>query len=122
MRMKGLLFILVVLIVALALSRGSLRAKSGYLANGPLPPVPVPADNPQTDTKIRLGAQLYFDTRLSGDNTISCATCHVPATGWAHNAATDTGIRGQVGGRNPGSISDAAYMRYQFWDGRAESL
>jgi cytochrome c peroxidase len=93
-----------------------------YLANGPLPPVPVPPGNPQTDGKVRLGAQLYFDTRLSADNTISCATCHDPKTGWANHHPTDTGIRGQVGGRNSGTILDAAHMRVQFWDGRAASL
>ena len=92
------------------------------LANGPLPPVPVPADNPQTDAKIRLGAQLYFDTRLSADKTISCGTCHKPDEAWANHSATDTGIGGQVGGRNSGTILDAAYMRFQFWDGRAGSL
>jgi cytochrome c peroxidase len=87
-----------------------------------LPPVPVPADNPMTDPKIRLGMQLYFDPRLSADETISCATCHAPATGWANHHRTDTGIRGQVGTRNSGSIIDSAYMKYQFWDGRAASL
>jgi cytochrome c peroxidase len=86
------------------------------------PPVPVPANNPQTAAKVTLGAQLYFDPRLSADNTISCATCHDPSTGWANHNATDTGIRGQVGGRNSGTILDAAYMQYQFWDGRASSL
>ncbi len=98
------------------------RGESGFLANGPLPPVPVPPDNPQTDAKIRLGMQLYFDTRLSADNTISCAKCHDPNTGWVNHGATDTGIKGQVGGRNSGTIIDAAYMRYQFWDGRAATL
>ena len=86
------------------------------------PPVPVPGDNPQTAAKVALGAQLYFDQRLSADGTISCATCHDPSTGWANHNATDTGIRGQVGGRNSGTILDAAYMQYQFWDGRAGSL
>jgi cytochrome c peroxidase len=98
------------------------HSEGQYLANGLVPPVPVPADNPQTDAKIRLGAQLYFDTRLSADNTISCATCHVPETGWANHNPTDTGIKGQVGGRNSGTIIDAAHMRFQFWDGRAGSL
>lgn len=93
-----------------------------YLANISPPPLPIPADNPQTDAKIRLGAQLYFDTRLSADNTISCATCHDPKTGWANHNPTDTGIGGQVGGRNSGTIIDAAYMTFQFWDGRAGSL
>ena len=105
--------------LTLAWSTGALGQ---FLANGPLPPAPVPPDNPQTDAKIRLGAQLYFDTRLSADHTISCATCHDPKTGWANPNATDTGIRGQVGGRNSGSILDAAHMRVQFWDGRAASL
>jgi cytochrome c peroxidase len=100
----------------------STGAPGQFLANGPLPPVPVPPDNPQTDAKVRLGAQLYFDTRLSADNTISCATCHDPKTGWANHHPTDTGIRGQVGGRNSGTILNAAYMRVQFWDGRAASL
>ncbi len=86
------------------------------------PPVPIPADNPQTAAKVALGAQLYFDGRLSADNTISCATCHDPSTGWANHHATDTGIKGQVGGRNSGTILDAGYMQFQFWDGRAASL
>lgn len=109
------------LAVALLLP-AALAAQGQFLANGHLPPLPVPPDNPQTDAKIRLGAQLYFDTRLSADNTISCAKCHSPQTGWANHDATDTGIRGQVGGRNSGTILDAAWMRVQFWDGRAASL
>jgi cytochrome c peroxidase len=101
---------------------GTAQAQERYLANGPLPALAAPADNPQTDAKIRLGAQLYFDTRLSADNTISCATCHDPKTGWANPHPTDTGIGGQVGGRNSGTILNAGYMRFQFWDGRAGSL
>ena len=100
----------------------SLTAGGGFLANGPLPAVPVPADNPQTDAKMRLGKALYFDTRLSADNSISCATCHIPKAGWANVTATDTGIGKQVGDRNSGTIIDAAHMKFQFWDGRAGSL
>jgi cytochrome c peroxidase len=101
---------------------------SGALAEGPapaagaLPEVPIPPDNPQTEAKIKLGAQLYFDPRLSADNTISCATCHDPATGWANHHATDTGIKGQKGKRNSGSIINAGYLNFQFWDGRVKSL
>jgi len=109
----------VLAVLALAWSTGALGQ---YLANGPLPPAPVPPDNPQTDAKVRLGAQLYFDTRLSADHTISCATCHDPKTGWANHHPTDTGIRGQVGGRNSGTILNAAHMRVQLWDGRAATL
>ena len=98
------------------------RAQGRFLSNGLMPTMSVPADNVQTDAKVRLGAQLYFDTRLSGDNTISCATCHDPRAGWANANATDTGIGGQVGGRNSGTVINSGYMRYQFWDGREESL
>lgn len=108
--------------VPLLLAQLPVRAEGPMLANGLRPSVPTPPDNPQTDSKVRLGKQLYFDTRLSGDNTISCATCHDPRTGFANPNPTDTGIKGQVGGRNSGTIIDAAYMRYQFWDGRAGSL
>jgi cytochrome c peroxidase len=110
--MRRFLYILV-----LALSVGSFSPQQQGL-----PPVPVPSDNPQTPAKIELGAQLYFDPRLSADNTISCATCHDPSMAWANHNPTDTGIKRQVGNRNSGTVLDAAYMKYQFWDGRALSL
>jgi cytochrome c peroxidase len=109
-------------LVLLAMTPLSLAAGGGFLANGTLPAVPIPPDNPQTDAKTRLGMALYFDTRLSGDNSISCATCHNPKTGWANVTPTDTGIGKQVGDRNSGTIIDSAYMKFQFWDGRAGSL
>jgi cytochrome c peroxidase len=89
---------------------------------GNLPPVLVPPDNPQTALKISLGKQLYFDTRLSQDNTISCATCHSPALGWSDAGPTSEGINGQRGGRRAPPVSNAAYLPLQFWDGRAPSL
>ena len=108
--------------IILLLSNSPAHAAGKARPEGLLPPVPVPADNPQTSAKIKLGTQLFFDTRLSADNTISCGTCHDPRTGYANPHATDTGIKGQVGGRNSGTVINAAYMRYQFWDGRAQSL
>jgi cytochrome c peroxidase len=87
-----------------------------------LKPVPVPADNPLTPEKIELGKQLYFDPRLSRDNTVSCATCHDPKKGWSNGEAFATGVRGQVGGRSAPTIVNAAYSDLQFWDGRAERL
>jgi len=84
--------------------------------------MPVPADNPQTDAKVKLGQQLYFDGRLSADGKISCATCHDPKKGWAGHDATDTGIGGRVGDRNSGTVVNSGYMTFQFWDGRAGSL
>jgi cytochrome c peroxidase len=89
---------------------------------GNLPPVVVPVSNPQTTLKIQLGKQLYFDTRLSKDNTISCATCHNPAMGWSDAGPTSKGIDGKFGGRRAPPVSNAAYAPLQFWDGRAPSL
>ena len=78
--------------------------------------------NPLTRAKIELGRQLYFDTHLSSDNTVSCASCHDPSVGYAKNTQFGVGVEKQVGGRN----SPVAYNRIlsgpQFWDGRAESL
>jgi cytochrome c peroxidase len=87
-----------------------------------LPPVPVPNDNPMTVEKVELGRMLYFDTRLSKDNTISCATCHDPKMAWAEHKPTSEGIHKQVGERNAPSIINTAYLTSQFWDGRAKSL
>src|SRR3954449_1539500 len=65
-----------------------------------LKPVPVPADNPMTVEKVELGKQLYFDPRLSCDNTVSCASCHDPKKGWSNSARFATGVRSQMGGRS----------------------
>lgn len=82
----------------------------------------VPADNPLTEAKIALGKQLYFDPRLSRDNTVSCASCHDPDKGWSNGEKFATGVRGQKGGRNSPTIVNAAYAPLQFWDGRATGL
>ena len=83
--------------------------------------------NPLTRAKIELGRQLFFDTRLSVNDTISCASCHSPDHGYAAPTQFGEGINGddgkpQTGNRN----SPAAYNRIlsgaQFWDGRAGSL
>jgi cytochrome c peroxidase len=78
--------------------------------------------NPLTRSKIELGRQLYFDTRLSADNTISCATCHHPQEGYSRHTATGVGIKGQKGGRNSPGSYNRILSGAQFWDGRADSL
>jgi cytochrome c peroxidase len=87
-----------------------------------LPPVPVPADNPMTAAKVALGKQLYFDKRLSYDETVSCADCHDPKKGWSNSDTFATGIKGQRGGRSSPTVLNSAYYPMQFWDGRAASL
>jgi cytochrome c peroxidase len=94
----------------------------GPLRLGPLPPVISPPGNPPSSLKIHLGKELYFDTRLSADNSVSCASCHDPALGWSDAGPTSKGIRGQLGGRRAPPVSNAAYAPLQFWDGRSPSL
>lgn len=84
--------------------------------------LPKVADNPLTAEKIELGKQLYFDKRLSADNTVSCASCHDPNKGWSNGEATAEGVGGQRGGRGAPTVINSAYQRFQFWDGRAGSL
>lgn len=87
-----------------------------------LPEVKHPADNPPTPAKIALGKQLYFDKRLSADQSISCASCHDPAKGWSNGEQFATGVGGKKGGRNSPTIINSAYNRFQFWDGREPTL
>ncbi|MCB9830981.1 MAG: c-type cytochrome [Planctomycetes bacterium] len=82
----------------------------------------IPADNPMTPAKVRLGAQLYFDPRLSKDDSVSCATCHHPDKGWTDNAPVSTGIAGQKGGRSAPTVMNRILHPTQFWDGRAASI
>jgi cytochrome c peroxidase len=78
--------------------------------------------NPLTRAKIELGRQLYFDTRLSADHDISCASCHHPDEGYARHTQFGVGINGQKGGRNSPSSYNRILSGAQFWDGRAASL
>jgi cytochrome c peroxidase len=87
-----------------------------------LRPVRHPRENQPTPEKIALGRQLFFDTRLSSTETVSCATCHDPTKGWSNGAQFATGIDGLVGGRNSPTIINSAYNRFNFWDGRAGTL
>ncbi len=80
------------------------------------------ATNPLTRAKIELGRQLYFDPRLSADSTVSCATCHDTATGYATHTKTGVGINGQAGNRNSPVAFNRILSGPQFRDGRAESL
>jgi cytochrome c peroxidase len=87
-----------------------------------LPPVPIPADNPPTVQTIALGRKLFYDPRLSKDNTVSCASCHNPNIGFSDGRAIALGVGGMAGKRNAPTILNAAYSPLQFWDGRAPSL
>lgn len=82
----------------------------------------VPADNPLTKEKIELGRALFFDKRMSKDNTIACASCHMAKKGFGDGMPVSTGIKGQKGGRSAPVSFNRVYSKAQFWDGRAATL
>lgn len=87
-----------------------------------LPPVPIPADNPQTPEKIALGDKLFFDKRFSTTGEVNCATCHKKEQAFTDNLAVSEGINQLTGTRNAPTVINAAYMTTQFLDGREPSL
>ena len=102
-------------------------APRSVLAEDAKPPrglsaVPIPKENSSSAEKIELGKQLYFDKRLSADDTVACASCHDPKKGWSNGEKTAAGVGGQRGGRSSPTVINSAYQAFQFWDGRAGSL
>jgi cytochrome c peroxidase len=87
-----------------------------------LPPVPIPADNPPTTETIALGRKLFYDSRLSKNNTLACGTCHDPRHDFTDGQALSKGVGGTTGIRNAPTILNVAYQPFQFWDGRALNL
>jgi len=87
--------------------------------------LPDEAPNPEnevTETKIKLGKILYYDNRLSKDETQSCNTCHNIATYGVDNLPTSPGDNGIPGTRNSPTVFNAAFKGAQFWDGRNKDV
>ena len=85
--------------------------------------VPTPPDNPLRADLVELGRRLFFDRRLSLNNTISCAMCHIPEQGFSSNElATAIGFEGRTVRRNSPTLLNVAYLERFFHDGREFSL
>lgn len=98
---------------------------AGFAGGGelePLKPLPAPLFNPTTAEKVELGQQLFFDRRLSGDGTMSCATCHIPDLAFTDGQAISMSYPTTRNWRNAPTLMNLAYNRYLFHDGRAESI
>ena len=91
-------------------------------ALAPLPPPPSPPENPTTPEKVELGKKLFFDRRLSGDGTMSCATCHDPESGFADGLPISLSYPTTRNWRNAPGLVNVAYRKSLFRDGRAASL
>ena len=86
---------------------------SDYAALGPLPP-----KDPVDPKLIERGKMLFFDVRLSGDASMSCATCHQPDKAWTDGVALGTAYPDSKGFRNTKTILNSSYGDYFYWDGR----
>ncbi|WDI43486.1 cytochrome-c peroxidase [Bremerella sp. P1] len=105
-------------------ANGSLCAQETYFSDVPLGIdwIIVPQDNPMSAAKVELGKRLFFDARLSGNGTVSCASCHDPNKGWADDRKFSPGAHGELTTRNVPSVVNVGLHRTFFWDGRAASL
>ena len=72
--------------------------------------------------KALLGKLLYFDTNLSLDRTISCASCHIPKFGWADPRKVSIGVYGKKGNIQSPTVLNSVFNFKQFWNGRAKDL
>ena len=83
----------------------------------------VPDDNPLTEEAVQLGRMLFYDTRLSGDNTVACATCHQQRLAFTDGKARAVGVSGKPFAFNSMSLANVMWgPQHFFWNGRADSL
>src|SRR5439155_8058585 len=84
--------------------------------------MPVPEENPITAEKVEQGRRLFFDRRLSHDESTSCSSCHEPSRAFSDGRPVSIGVAGRTGRLNAPAIINRGYGRLFFWDGRARSL
>ncbi|MBI5327492.1 MAG: cytochrome-c peroxidase [Deltaproteobacteria bacterium] len=126
---------LILLITLMFIAMGGIAMAEGDpdydapLAALPMNP-PIPTDNPsgtnvypsKMDAKQELGYLLFFDPKLSGDASISCADCHDPKMGWSFSDAISRGYPGTVHWRNSQTAVNSGYLNKIFWEGGTTSL
>ncbi len=89
---------------------------------GVLPASPVDLHNDSVRNVVELGKALFFDTRLSGSEKLSCATCHKPELNWTDGIEKSLGHEGAINKRNSPTIQNTWFYKRLFWDGRSSSL
>ena len=82
----------------------------------------APPENPVTKEKAALGRRLFFDKRLSLDNSLACSDCHQPSRAFSDGKRVAVGVKNQLGNRNTPAIINRTYGRSFFWDGRILTL
>jgi cytochrome c peroxidase len=100
-----------------------IEEEAQYPALAVLPPVSFPPDNPYSPEKAELGKMLFFDTRMSGDGSLSCNSCHPASDGsWGVSSPISFGYPGTTHWRNASTILNVAFYSKLNWDGGKTSL
>lgn len=86
------------------------------------PDMQIPVDNPMTVEGVALGKKLFYETKLSLDNSISCASCHSPENAFSDKNPVSTGVYGAQGTRQSMALVNLGWQTFFFWDGRAKTL
>jgi cytochrome c peroxidase len=90
--------------------------------NAEEPITPIPLEVKVNEKKVDLGKELFFDTRLSKDDTISCHSCHLLNQGGTDNQKLSVGVEGKLGLINAPTVFNSTFSFAQFWNGRAKNL
>jgi cytochrome c peroxidase len=116
-------------VIAAALAAGGCGARpeptplAGFSAPFVFGRFEIPADNPLTVESVELGRQLFYDRRLSGNNTVSCATCHQQRLAFTDGRRTGIGVSGRPLSFNSMSLANLLWGAQRFfWNGRAATL
>lgn len=123
MRTESTLFPLTALAATLLLAllamspSGAAQVAAASSKRSALAPLPALARRPNP-RHVEIGRNLFFDTRLSGDGTTACVSCHDPETGWADDLPLSRGYPGTLYFRNTPTVVNAVHGRYLYWDGR----
>jgi cytochrome c peroxidase len=122
MKGKGISFVLLFICTSslfLIVNRCSITSKSSIAR---IPTINHPKDNPTSAEKIALGKALFFDKRLSLDETIACASCHIPKLAFTDGIATSKGVFGRIVTRNSPTLLNVGYQKTLMFDGELKTL
>lgn len=86
------------------------------------PKMVIPLDNPLTVQGVELGRRLFYEKRLSANNSLSCGGCHFPQHSFSDPNRYSKGVDGIEGNRNSMALVNLGYQKFFFWDGRAKTL
>lgn len=116
------LYSLLYILGAISLSLFLFQCKTNIQSIKPMGEVLAPSENLTTEDKIELGRKLFFDKRLSSDETVSCSSCHLPKFAFSDQKTFSDGVNGNKTQRNAPSILNAGYLPTVMYDAYIKTL